>query len=252
MPYLKECVAVLTAPLTLALLLTVAAGVVVAWRGRKRAAAGLLAAALIVVYAASAGTVGDWLLNPLEVRYPPLRDQASLQARWIVVLGSSYMPHDGVPVTAALDQDGLVRIVEGVRLMRLNPAAKLLVSGGAVDGAPRPAQGYAELARDLGIDQGSLVVLDQALDTNEEARNVVKLLGTEPFVLVTSAYHMPRAMQLMRRAGARPIAAPTGQLVKAGRGFPWRALLPSSAGLGKSERAVHEYLGFLAMAIGAS
>jgi len=251
MPYLKECVAALTAPLMLALLLAFAAGVV-AWRGRKRAAVGLLAAALVVIYAASAGAVGDWLLNPLEARYPPLRDQSALEVRWIVILGSSYTPRDGIPVTAALDQDALVRIVEGVRLMRLNPEAKLLVSGGAADGLPRSAQGYAELARDLGIGQDSLVVSDQSLDTNEEARDVVKLLGAEPFLLVTSAYHMPRAMRLMRRAGARPIAAPTGQLVKAGQGFDWRALRPSSAGLGKSERAVHEYLGFLAMAIGVN
>jgi uncharacterized SAM-binding protein YcdF (DUF218 family) len=250
MPYLKGCVAALTAPLTLALLLAVAAGIV-AWRGRKRAAVGLLAASLVVGYGASMGAVGDRLLNPLEARYPPLRDQSALRARWIVVLGSSYTPHDGIPVTAALDQDSLVRIVEGVRLMRLNPAAKLLVSGGAADGIPRPAQGYAELARDLGIDQSSLAVSDQALDTKEEARDIVKLLGAEPFLLVTSAYHMPRAMQLMRRAGAQPIAAPTGQLVIE-RGFRWRGLLPSSAGLGKSERAVHEYLGFLAMAIGVN
>ena len=251
MPYLKECVAALTAPWMLAFLLAVAAGVV-AWRGGKRTAVGLLAAALMVVYAASAGAVGDWLLNPLEARYPPLRDGSALQVRWIVVLGSSYTPHDGIPVTAALDQDALVRIVEGVRLMRLNPAAKLVVSGGAADGKPRSAQGYAELARDLGIDQHSLVILDQPLDTNDEARDVVRLLGAEPFILVTSAYHMPRAMQLMRRAGARPIAAPTGQLVKAGQGLRWRGLLPSAAGLGKSERAVHEYVGFLAMAIGVN
>jgi uncharacterized SAM-binding protein YcdF (DUF218 family) len=83
MPYLKGCIAALTAPLTLALLLAVAAGVV-AWRGRKRAAVGLLAASLVVVFAASMSAVGDWLLNPLEARYPPLRDQSALQAPWIV------------------------------------------------------------------------------------------------------------------------------------------------------------------------
>jgi uncharacterized SAM-binding protein YcdF (DUF218 family) len=249
MSYLKECVGVLTTPLMLALLVAVAAGVV-AWRGRRRRAVALLAASLVVVYVASAGIMGNWLLGPLEARYPPLQDQAARQVRWIVVLGSSFAPHDGIPVTAALDQDALVRIVEGVRLRRLNPAAKLLVSGGAAGGTSGTAQGYAELARDLGIEQDSLAVSDQALDTNQEARDVVKLVGGEPFILVTSAYHMPRAMQLMRRAGARPIAAPTGQLVT--NGFHWRCLLPSSAGLGKSERAIHEYLGFMAMAIGVN
>ena len=161
MSFLKGCVAVLTAPLMVALLLAVAGGVV-AWRGRRRAAVGLLVAALVVVYAASTGVVGDWLLNPLEARYPALRDQPAPQVRWIVVLGSSYSPHDGMPVTAALDPDALVRIVEGVRLKRLNPAAKLLVSGGAADGMPGSAEGYAELARDLGVDPGSLVVSDLA------------------------------------------------------------------------------------------
>ncbi|MGO9514257.1 MAG: ElyC/SanA/YdcF family protein [Steroidobacteraceae bacterium] len=247
---LKECIGALTAPLSLGLWLTVAAGIL-GWGGRKRAAVVFLAAACIVVYGASTGVVGDWLLTPLERQYPSLRDQSLAQAHWIVVLGSSYTPQDGQPVTAAIDSDGLVRIVEGVRLMHINTAAKLLVSGGAPDGMPRPAQGYAVLARDLGIDPRSLVVSDQPLDSNEEARDVVKLLGAEPFILVTSAYHMPRAMRLMRRAGARPIAAPTGQLVNTAPGR-WRRFLPSSAGLGKSERALHEYLGFAAMAIGVN
>ena len=180
MSYLKACVAALMEPLMLALLLAVAAGVV-AWRRRKRAAVGLLAAALIVVYVGSAGVVGDSLLRPLEARYPPLQDEAALQVRWFVVLGSSYTPHDGIPVTAALDRDALVRIVEGVRLARLNPAAKLLLSGGAADGKPGSAQGYAELARDLGIDPGSLLVSDQALDTNAEARDVARRLGGGSF-----------------------------------------------------------------------
>jgi uncharacterized SAM-binding protein YcdF (DUF218 family) len=247
MSYLKVSVAALTEPLMVALLLAVVAGVV-AWRGRRRAAIGFLGAALIVVCVTSTGVVGDWLLNPLEARYPPLQDYSVPPVRWIVVLGSSYAPRDGISITAALDHDALVRIVEGVRLTRLNPGVKLLVSGGAADARPRPAQGYAELARDLGVDRSSIVLSDDALDTDEEARDVVKLVGGEQFILVTSAYHMPRAMRLMRLAGARPIAAPTGQLVTTS--FRWRSLLPSSAGLGKSERAVHEYLGFLAMVVG--
>jgi uncharacterized SAM-binding protein YcdF (DUF218 family) len=166
------------------------------------------------------------------------------------VLGADYAPRAGISVTAALDPDGLARIVEGVRLARKYPGMRLLVSGGAPAGRAPPARGYAELARDLGIEDSSLVVSDKPLDTGEEAQAAARLLGDQPFLLVTSAYHMPRAMRQMRRAGARAFAAPTEQLVNPAPGIDWRRLLPSSAGLGKTERAFHEYLGLLAMAVG--
>jgi uncharacterized SAM-binding protein YcdF (DUF218 family) len=94
-----------------------------------------------------------------------------------------------------------------------------------------------------------VVVLDEPLDTAAEARAVAKLLGGEGFVLVTSAYHMPRAMLLMRRAGLDPSPAPTGQRVGAGRDG-WRAMLPNAASLGLSERALHEYFALAALRLG--
>ena len=220
-------------------------------RGRRRIAKALFLMAGAIAYFGSTLLVGDCLLGPLERRYAAVPEGQSLpNASWIVVLGSDYLPRNDVPVTAALDADGLVRIVEGVRLAREYPAVRLLVSGGARPGSVPPAQGYAELARGLGVDPASIVILDKALDTGSEAREVVKLLGSAPFLLVTSAYHMPRAMRLMQDAGARPIPAPTGQLTKASARMDWRRLLPSSAGLRETERALHEYLGFLAMALG--
>jgi uncharacterized SAM-binding protein YcdF (DUF218 family) len=90
-----------------------------------------------------------------------------------------------------------------------------------------------------------MAVLNKGLDTAQEARAVAVQLGTAPFLLVTSAAHMPRAMRQMKRAGAQPIPAPTGQLTGRPRG--WDSWLPSSAGLGRTERALHEYLGLAAL-----
>ena len=194
--------------------------------------------------------MGDALLGPLEREYPPLQDGSLPAVGYVVVLGSGYEPRDGIPVTAALDEDGLVRIVEGVRLMRRLGAVKLVVSGGAPPGRTPPAFGYAKLARGLGVDDASLVVLSGSLDTSAEARSVAALLGAAPFILVTSAYHMPRAMRLMERAGAHPFPAPTGQLVNESANGGWSSLLPTSGGLGKTERALHEYLGLAALAVG--
>ncbi len=244
---IRELVGAFATPLLLALILG-AVAVLFRVSHRRRTARWLFAGAAILGYLGSTNEVGDALLRPLELRYPPLRDgQPQISPDYIVVLGSGYSPRDGIPVTAALDPDGLVRVVEAVRLARRFGAARLVVSGGAPPGSVPPARGYAELARGLGLDAGSLSVLDTALNTGEEARSVVALLGKAPFILVTSAYHMPRAMLEMERAGASPIPAPTGQSTGEASAGSFRRWLPSGSGLSKNERALHEYLGLLAL-----
>jgi len=98
----------------------------------------------------------------------------------------------------------------------------------------------------------SLVVLQSPLDTGAEARAIASLLNGAPFVLVTSAYHMPRAVRLMQRAGQHPIPAATGQRVGAFPGWGLHRWLPTSAGMRDSEIALHEYLGLAALAVGIS
>ena len=123
---------------------------------------------------------------------------------------------------------GLARVVEGVRLARARPGSRLLVSGGAAPGFTPISWGYARIATELGIERSALVLMDRALNTEQESREVFALLGNAPFILVTSANHMPRAMQLMHHAGANPLAAPTGQMVHVQRGNALLGLIPGS------------------------
>jgi uncharacterized SAM-binding protein YcdF (DUF218 family) len=241
----KKSLEALLSPLALSLL--IAAVALICWRlKRLRLARTLFIAAAAIIYVGSFPIVGDALLGPLEHRYPPLRqDEPPPAADYVVVLGAGYLPHDDVPVTAALNEDGLARVVEAVRIaLRLN-GARLVVSGGAPAGQIPTAIGYAELARGLGISQGSLVLLDTPLDTRAEARAVAALVGRAPFILVTSAYHMPRAMLELQRAGVQPIPAPTGQLVLGSHIGDLGAWLPNSGALRKVERALHEYVGLM-------
>jgi uncharacterized SAM-binding protein YcdF (DUF218 family) len=238
-------------PLPIALMLGMVS-VFLATRGRRRAAFFSAIAAGVVAYASSIGLVADALLRPLENAYtnPSL---APLHAvSFVVVLGSGYQPRDGVPLTGALADDGLARIVEGVRILRRLPTARMVLSGGAADGLSPSAVGYALLAQDLGVDSTRLDILDRPLDTHQEAQAVAALVGSRPFILVTSAYHMPRAMRLMALAGAHPIAAPTGQLCDMPPLKGWRKFVPTSGGLRKTERAIHEYLGLAALKGGMS
>ncbi len=242
----KQFLESLATPLVGASLLALLAGGLSVAR-QSRVSRWLLLTAALIAYAGATPFVGRALITPLESRYPPLQTPPPPSVRYVVVLGSAYNPHNGIPVTAALYGDGLVRIVEGIRLVRQMPGATLIVSGGAVDGPPA-ASGYAQLAIDLGLEKSSVTALTDPLDTASEARDVVALIGAQPFLLVTSASHMPRAMRLMQRAGARPIPAPT--LQRASANYNWHLFLPSSDGLRDSEHALHEYLGLAAMSVG--
>jgi uncharacterized SAM-binding protein YcdF (DUF218 family) len=250
MYFLKQLVGALATPLMISFLIGVVAAIYRAF-GRRKIACWLLVSSVAVIYLAAISPVSDALLAPLEHRYPPLPSDIPLPAvELVVVLGSGYAPHDGIPVTAALSEEGLVRISEGIRLVRRLKNAHLVVSGGAPPGQMPPALGYALLAQDLGVSESSLTVLDRALDTGAEAKSVFSLLGATPFLMVTSAYHMPRAMRLMEQRGAHPIPAPTGQRVNESAPAGWRSLLPTADGLRNTDLALHEYLGFAAISAG--
>jgi uncharacterized SAM-binding protein YcdF (DUF218 family) len=248
--HLKQWIGLLGMPLVVAFLV---AAVAAAYRVRDRhqAARRLFLAAALLTYLASIRLVGDALLGPLERRYPSLSDEpAPPPVSYVVVLGADYRPRAGISVTAALDAEGLVRIVEGIYLTRRLGTARLVVSGGAPPGRAPPALGYAKFARRCGVPDASVVSLSDSLDTHDEARAVAKLLGPQPFILVTSAFHMPRAMWLMERAGAHPIAAPVGQRARGMNGDMIGELIPASSGLSETENALHEYIGLFAMRLG--
>lgn len=250
MPHLlKHWIGLLNLPLVLAALLT-ALAVACQLRGRRTAAWGLCLAAALIGYLASISLVGDALIGPLEARYASLpEDHPPPAARYVVVLGSDFRPRPGISLSAALDPDGLVRIFEAIRLLRRLSAAQLIVSDAAPAGSTDPAHGYTQFARQSGVPDAAIVPLDAALDTHGEARAIARLLGSSPFFLVTSAYHMPRAMWLAERAGTHPIAAPVGQHVRDMNADAGQ-LIPGSRGLSETEHALHEYIGLLAIRLG--
>jgi uncharacterized SAM-binding protein YcdF (DUF218 family) len=226
------------------------AAAVLALRGRRRAARILALASAALVYLSSLTPVANLLLGPLERRYPPLMASGvPVGAGCVVVLGSGYYPQPNLPITAQLDGEGMARIVEGVRLSR-QYHLPLLVSGGGSESTGAPAEGYARLARDLGIEDAALTVSAAGTNTRDEAALIAHRLGDRPFLLVTSAAHMPRAMAELQRAGAKPVAAPTAQHLTPRTPFTLRRFLPNSAALVKVELALHEYLGLAAMRLG--
>jgi uncharacterized SAM-binding protein YcdF (DUF218 family) len=102
----------------------------------------------------------------------------------------------------------------------------------------------AAAAVSLGIDPKRIVQIDTARDTDDEVQAVKQRLGTAtPFALVTSAWHMPRAMGLMHRAGLSPVPCPADFLSRVSaetRASDW---LFDLSGLEQSTWAIYERLG---------
>jgi uncharacterized SAM-binding protein YcdF (DUF218 family) len=182
-------------------------------------------------------------MEPLEQAYQPVLEVGVLKdVAALVVLGAGLEPEADWPAGTRLNDGSVHRLMESLRLLQGLPEARLGVSGGTRRAGEVPvAQGYAAAAQELGVPAERIGVLDTPTDTAQEAYAVRDFLGTEPqFVLVTSVSHM-------QRAGLAPIPSPTH--FRTGRGRPdWLSYwIPSSGHLAKTERAVYEYLGLLAL-----
>jgi uncharacterized SAM-binding protein YcdF (DUF218 family) len=242
---LKKFVAPLLFPLPLCFLL-IAAGLVLLWFTRRQKTGKVLATSgFVLLVVLSYGLVSGPLLRALEHSIPPPSDAALAPAKWIVVLGGGSAPPNR-PITSRANATTLARLVEGVRLQRQIAGSRLLVSGGAVFTAGSDAQAMAAIAATLGVPSASIVLDEQSLDTETQAVNVGRIVKDEPFVIVTSAYHMPRAMALFTKAGLRPVPAPahytTGTLDQA-VGFSLPDAYPTIGGLLNAHIVEHEYLG---------
>ncbi|WP_421620869.1 YdcF family protein [Alkalilimnicola ehrlichii] len=244
---LKTLIGLLVMPLPLAAVLLLA-GLLAVGLGRQRLGLTLLAAAPALVVVLAWAPVADRLLAPLEQRHPPVHDARDHpEAQAIVVLGSGYSPHLALPVTAQLNDSGLVRLNEGIRLHRQRPELPLIVSGGARPDQAPIAEGFRRAAIALGVADDRLLPLTEPRDTAQEAYATREVLGEGATVLlVTSASHIHRAQAHFHRAGLNPIPAPTrhkaGHVRPATPGY-W---IPSATHLRKSERALYEYMGLLA------
>lgn len=194
----------------------------------------------------SLNPVSSFLLDSLQLRYSPLM-KIPTGVTQVVVLGGGVSGGKNYPPNITLNSASLSRLVEGVRLLKTleisNPAAKLILSGGRVFRAPADAGIMQNTAVMLGVNQQNTLLENGSRDTHQEAVFLKKIVGDHSFLLVTSAYHMPRAMALFENLGMHPIAAPTQFIGYRNNTLLW--CIPNANSLVVSDIAIHEYLGLL-------
>ncbi|MGQ9921945.1 MAG: YdcF family protein [Desulfobacca sp.] len=196
--------------------------------------------ATICFYLFTTAPLATALLAPLERYYAPLTASADLSAvRFLVILSGGQRYAGDVPATSRLDAVTAARVVEGIRLYHLCAGQPTLIMSGGGDS--RVGAQMVAFAQALGIPSDKLLAETNSLDTHGNAREVKALVRQEPFILVTSAAHLPRAMAIFQKLGMQPIPAPADFRGRAA--YRWSDFLPSGDAFQDLDAALHEYLG---------
>jgi len=246
---LKKIVSPLFFPLPMSVAL-VAAGLALLWFAKKRQQAGkiLVTVGLALLLLFSNAAVSRTLIAPLERCHKPILYDGRVPVtfsdiKWIVVLGGGHAPHDRMPNTSQLSYRALPRVVEAVRLHRLLPHAKLITSGASFGAPQRDAAIMALAAQELGVPADAILLEEKSRDTKDQARYIRSMIARDKFILVTAAYHMPRAVALFRKQGIDPIPAPADFRGQASVSPAWYLPYPGEHALFCSRTAIREYLG---------
>lgn len=251
---LKKIIAALLMPLSVALVFLWAGW----WLTRKTSVSSwgrsyLFLGVLGLTLASNKG-VGVLLLRGLEGQYPPQPawtagepPPASLQAcTAVLVLGGGHAGPKDLPPNSRLSASALARIVEGCRIAQALPNAQLWTSGPYLSAQEEShAEVLAAVAVQLGVSRDRLRLIESGHDTEGEAAAVRLMVTNDTRVaLVTSAWHMPRAVGLFKRAGVDVVPCPTDYAVRLNpqAGF-WDYAGCDLTGLERTQRAVYEYLG---------
>jgi uncharacterized SAM-binding protein YcdF (DUF218 family) len=153
--------------------------------------------------------------------------------------------------------DSIERVRYAAVLARQFPEATIYVSGGQVftrRGAVSEAQMTASLLGEFGIHPMRLRLEPSSRNTVENAQMIGSIVAQERpahgacYLLVTSAFHMPRAMVAFQSAGVPVLAAPTDWQTDEAQPFLQTSLIGN---LGALDLAAHEYLGLLALSVSA-
>jgi uncharacterized SAM-binding protein YcdF (DUF218 family) len=201
----------------------------------KRKLAKLIAFSFaLFVYLLSIEPVKDVLYKPLEDAYPvPSKPEGDA----IVILGG------GAYNTGILTGDSTKRLLTGFVLHKQTDLP-IILSGGASIGALPEAEVMKGLLLTLGVDKGKIYTEVNSRDTEENAQEVKKLcerLRCRRVILVSSAYHMRRAVLSFQKAGLEVVPYPTD--FKRDMRYNLYSLLPKISVFADSYKALREYLG---------
>ncbi|ACK49726.1 protein of unknown function DUF218 [Methylocella silvestris BL2] len=216
------------------------------WRaGRALAAAGAFAMALLFLT-----PVGVALLLPMENRFPPPPVDLPAPTGIIVLGGALNQSRSVARGQATFGGDG-ERLIAGIELSKRYPSARLVFTGGSgnlVEQTIVESTGVKKFWLDMGVPPDRMEFESRSRNTWENAlftRDLLRPKPGETWLLVTSAWHMPRSMGIFRRLGFDVIAYPVAYRTS-GDSSDWSFLRPAFERVPLVVLAFREWIGLLA------
>ena len=205
-------------------------GIILIFR-KKRGKLGkiLIILGILLYYLFSITPVADSIISPLEKQYQPAQKEELNKADKIVLLLGG-------------KESDVLRASEVLRLYNLQSA--IIISGrDPLSPKIEEAKEVKEFLTERGISAENIILEDKSRNTFESAKNIKEILDDEPFFLVTSAYHLPRAIETFQKARTNPIPAPADFKIE--KNYDILDFFPDAQNLRNSDIALHEYFGIL-------
>jgi uncharacterized SAM-binding protein YcdF (DUF218 family) len=215
-------------------------------RGGRRLA--IACSAILILIGVLPGA--NLLIRPLEDRFPLPPDDMPPPAG-IIVLGGAINDDIGEARRQVTFGEGAGRLTEAAILAKRYPDTKIVFTGGSnslINSDSAEGEHSKRLFVALGIAPERILLETRSRNTDENARftrDMVEPKQGEVWLLVTSAYHMPRSMGLFRHSGFNVVAYPVDYHTF-GDDRDWELLREAPAGLRLFDIAVHEWIGLVA------
>ncbi len=216
-------------------------------RGRRRL---LLFLGILIYYFSSTPFFPYFLLKQLEKNYlPPSKEKISSIKNIVVLTGGIY-GEKNLSLEERFNRETLVRFLKAIELKKEYPDKKIIILGGCYKSQTKKGASYLkELAEKFGF---KVTAIDTPLDTITSARVLKEYFIKEyqtsnlPFLLLTSAYHLPRAVYLFKKEGLNPVPYPTNYDYKLCEPtFSIWEFFPNDLYIELTTIAIHEYLGLI-------
>jgi len=253
---LSKLVGTLVLPSSIVAIVIAAGVVLLAVSRRRRLGLGLAFAGLLALAVAGFSPLGNLLVLPLEQRFSrPSADAEGQAVAGIIILGGAEdgWVSAGRPGELALNE-AAERVTEGLRLALHHPEAKVVFTGGVgrlLGDDPPGAESVGAYLASVGIDRSRIVLEDRSRNTWENAAFTLPLINAKPgehWLLVTSAYHMSRAVGCFRVAGLETVPYPVDYRTRGAEDLT-RMFGSISSGLMRMDLGAEEWIGLVAFRV---
>ncbi|QEG38676.1 YdcF family protein [Roseimaritima ulvae] len=205
------------------------------------------ALAWLVCTLAGNGLVADVMLGTLEQRYAEIDPLSGPPLDRVVLLGGA--TNEAPNGQVQINQNG-DRVVLAARMVHLGLASKVLCTGARIKGLSDQGTDEGQAARrilmELGVPTDAIEVIG-GRNTSEEMQSIKQLVGTQPVGIITSAWHLDRAMRLAEQEGLQAVPLPSNfNSGSSQTPRPWASVLrdciPNVSALASNSRITREYL----------